>query len=109
MGSFPDRSTLGGNAWDEALQENAQSPIIDQVAFRCDFPAWRSTRCDRDRRLIDDLMIGERAHVAAERYGLTEGRVSQLRREFHEDWDRFCGSEDQSMTAATTINKENDA
>jgi hypothetical protein len=65
--------------------------VPDQVAFRCDFPVWRRTRNARDRRLIDDLMVGERTHEVAERYGLSPARVSQLRREFHADWERFSG------------------
>jgi hypothetical protein len=87
---LPPGSTLNGNAFDEALAENTRSEVPDQVAFRCDFPAWRRTRTERDRRLIDDLMTGERTLAVAEKFGMSAGRVSQLRREFHQDWERFC-------------------
>jgi hypothetical protein len=86
---LPSSSSLGGNVFDEALEDNMQTPVIDQVIFRCDFPAWHRTRTDRDRRLIDDLMVGERTNEVARRYGLTPARVSQLRREFCADWQRF--------------------
>jgi hypothetical protein len=76
---------------DEALHGNVETPVLDQVMFRCDFPAWRRTRCERDRRLLDDLMLGERTQDVARKFGLTPGRISQLRREFHADWQRFCG------------------
>jgi hypothetical protein len=75
---------------EEALHDNTQTPVPEQVSFRLDFPAWRSSRCERDRRVIDELMAGERALDVAARHGLTPGRVSQLRREFHDDWLRFC-------------------
>jgi hypothetical protein len=75
----------------DALADNTRSAVADQVCFRCDFPLWRSSRCGRDRRLIDDLMLGERTWDVARKHGLSPGRVSQLRREFHADWQRFCG------------------
>ena len=56
---------------------------------RLDFPAWRATHAERDRRLLDDLMLGERTLDVAGKYGLSPGRVSQLRREFLADWRRY--------------------
>jgi hypothetical protein len=91
LSSIPDGSTLSGSVFDEALRDNTQTPPEDQVAFRIDFPAWRASRCERDRRLIDDLLLGERTQDVAQRHGLTSGRVSQLRREFCDDWQTFCG------------------
>jgi hypothetical protein len=82
--------------FEEALHDNTQTPVPEQVSFRLDFPQWHSSRCERDRRLIDELMAGERALDVADRYGLTPGRVSQLRREFHQDWLRFCGELDDA-------------
>jgi hypothetical protein len=83
----------------EALCENTVSEIPDQVCFRLDFPAWRASRCERDQRLIDDLMTGERARDVSRKYRLTPGRVSQLRREYREDWQRFCGEDAESGKA----------
>jgi hypothetical protein len=74
----------------EALQDNTRTPPPDAAAFRCDFPAWRSIRSDRDRRLIDELMQGERTRDLAGRFGVSEARISQLRRDLHDDWERFC-------------------
>jgi len=88
---LPDFSTLGGNRYEEALHDNTQTPVVDQVCFRCDFPAWLRRWTDRDRRVIDELMAGERTRDVARRQGLTPGRISQLRREYHEDWTRFQG------------------
>jgi hypothetical protein len=87
---LPNGIRRRGNVFDEALEQNMQTPVPDQVAFRADFPAWRLTRTDRDRRLIDDLLVGERTLDVARKYGLSPARVSQLRREFHADWNRFC-------------------
>src|SRR5262245_29344969 len=91
---LPDFSTLGGNPLEEALVDNTQTPPPDQVVFRCDFPAWLKTRTDRDRRLAEDLMRGERTQDVSTKFGLSPARVSQLRRDFHDDWERFCGATD---------------
>jgi hypothetical protein len=91
VGSLPGHSTLGGNAWDEALAENTRSEVPAQAAFRIDFPRWRRTLSARDRCIVDELMTGERPQRVARRHGLTSGRVSQLRRRFHREWLRFHG------------------
>jgi hypothetical protein len=93
VGSLPDHSTLAGNAWDEALIENTRSEVPAQVAFRIDFPAWRRTLAQRDRRLVNLLMTGERTDRAARRFGVSSGRVSQKRQEFRQGWARFVGDD----------------
>lgn len=77
-----------------ALRDNTRTPPPEQAAFRCDFPAWLRTRKRRDRKIIDQLMRGERTQVVARKHGLSPARVSQLRREFHDDWRRFCGGDE---------------
>jgi hypothetical protein len=99
---LPDVSTLHGSPLDEALRDNTRSEVPEQVAFRLDFPAWRLTRTDRDRRVIDDMMAGEGTMALADRYGLSPARVSQLRREFHADWQTFCGERTELSHVAST-------
>jgi hypothetical protein len=43
------------DAFEERLRDNAVTPPPDAAAFRIDFPQWRLSRSDRDRRLIDVL------------------------------------------------------
>jgi hypothetical protein len=89
VGKLPDFSTESCNPLAEALADNTISPVPDQVQFRCDFPAWTRSRCQRDRRLIHDMARKERTSDLSRKYGLSSARISQLRREFHEDYDRF--------------------
>jgi hypothetical protein len=77
------------DAFEERLRDNTQTPVPDQVVFRIDFPVWRGTRSERDRRVIDELLAGGRTKDVSQKFGLTPGRVSQLRRDFLEDWRRF--------------------
>jgi hypothetical protein len=89
---LPQSGGEEGSLLEEALCDNTLTPVDEQVVFRVDFPAWRNTRTERDRRLLDALMVGERTVDVSRRYRLTPGRVSQLRREFHADWTRFCAA-----------------
>ena len=97
VGSLPDHSTSGGGPLEEALRDNTRSPVDEQVCFRLDFPAWRASRTERDRRILDDLMLGERTLDVAGKYGLSPGRVSQLRRELLLDWRRYCDEPPQAV------------
>jgi DNA-directed RNA polymerase specialized sigma24 family protein len=77
--------------WTEALVDNRQTPIPDQVSFRCDFPRWLQTLRPRDRRLVDLLAMGHSTASTARRFGLSPARISQLRRELHQWWQVFHG------------------
>ena len=85
------RTTLNGSPLEEALLDNAVTPPPEAAAFRIDFPAWLATWPERDRRLIEALGLGERTLALAQQFGLTPGRISQKRRQYHDDWERFCG------------------
>jgi hypothetical protein len=71
--------------------------------FRVDFPAWRNTRTERDRRIIDRLLLGERTGAVAKEFGLSPGRVAQLRREFHDDWLRFGMPPEEEKSAVALV------
>lgn len=88
---LPDHSTLNGSPIEEALQDNVRSPVPDQVAFRVDLPAWLSTLSERDQRVVEDLALGHRTTDVATKYGISSGRVSQLREMFRRDWRQFIG------------------
>jgi hypothetical protein len=91
VGGLPEAGTPLSGPLAEALEDNTTSPIPDQVAFRIDFPEWRRTRTQRDRRIIDCMMTGESTARLARLFGVSAARISQMRREFHHDWHSFCG------------------
>jgi hypothetical protein len=91
-----------GDAWWEAVTDHSQTPPDEAAAFRVDFPDWLGTRTDRDRCLIQDLAAGERPTDVAARYGLSRGRISQLRREYEADWLRFHGELPPEVVRPTT-------
>jgi DNA-directed RNA polymerase specialized sigma24 family protein len=91
VGRFPDYATPYGGAWQESLVDNARSPVDEAAAFRLDFPCWLATLAERDRRLVEDMTLGHRTVDLARQFGLSAGRVSQLRRQYHTAWRRFHG------------------
>jgi hypothetical protein len=81
------------DAYEEMLRDNRHTAVPEQVQFRLDFPAWLATLSERDRHVIADMARGEKTMHLARTYGLSEGRISQLRRQFLEGWKRFVGDD----------------
>jgi hypothetical protein len=75
--------------WMEAVVEDHRTPILEQVAFRCDFPQWLKHLPARSRQVAQELAIGHSTGDVAKRFGLTPGRISQMRRELHQSWEEF--------------------
>jgi hypothetical protein len=73
------------------LHDHTQSPVPEQVSFRLDFPAWLGRQTERDRRIAEALLVGEPTLAVTRRFGLSAGRLSQKRRAWHHDWQRFQG------------------
>lgn len=83
---LPQCSSLEGNVFDEALRDNTQSAVPDQVAFRSDFRDWLKSLTRRNRDIIQQLALGHTTTEVAIRFGVSAGRISQLRQEFRDDW-----------------------
>jgi DNA-directed RNA polymerase specialized sigma24 family protein len=88
---LPDFSTLSDNPLQEALHDNTQSPVPEQAAFRIDLPSWLAQLGGRRRDMVIDMALGFRTKELAKKYKVSEGRISQVRREAYEDWRRFQG------------------
>ena len=84
-----DRFDKKEGEWLEAVVEDHRTPIPDQVAFRCDFPAWLDTLSRRNRRIAESLAVGHTTGEVAHRFRVSPGRVSQLRAELHRSWQEY--------------------
>jgi hypothetical protein len=80
------------DAFEERLRDNTITPIPDQVQFRIDWPAWLETLTGRERRMIRAMAQNERTSDLSRQFDVSPGRISQLRREFQQDWLRFTGA-----------------
>ncbi len=90
---LPDISTESSNPLSDALADNTVSEVPDQAAFRIDYPAWRRRFGRRDRRMIDTMTLGHRTKDLAQKFKISEGRISQKRREYQDDWHQFHGDD----------------
>jgi Helix-turn-helix domain len=79
------------DGWQSMLIASRKSDVPDLAAFRIDFENWVSSFARRDRKIIAALASGERIKTVAERFGLSHGRVSQLRRRYEHHWLLFQG------------------
>ncbi len=79
------------NEWKEIVIEDRHVGPADVVRVRLDFAAWLRRLPRRNRQVAQFLAIGNRTSDAARKFGVCEGRISQLRRELSESWQDFVG------------------
>ena len=84
-----DHQRNSDDAWHASLVADRQTPIPEQVWFRIDFPVWLAQLSTRNRQIAMALAQGDTARDVSQRFAVSPGRVSQLRREFHESWRQF--------------------
>jgi hypothetical protein len=86
-----DRFDWRAGQWTEMLVEDRRSSPADMAAFKLDFHDWLARLSERDRRIAEELAMGETTNGVARKFGISAGRVSQLRRGFHETWQIWQG------------------
>jgi hypothetical protein len=82
-------SGLQREMWIADITDDKYAPVPDVVATRLDCRAWFATLPRRIRRIATDLAVGFTTAEMARRYGLTAGRISQIRRELETSWRAF--------------------
>jgi len=93
---FEHPSAGGADGWRQTVIADRKVPVPDLAAFRIDFGKWLQMFTHRDRGIIFALASGETTMVVAERFGLSDGRVSQLRRKFEKLWRTFQGEAEEA-------------
>jgi DNA-binding NarL/FixJ family response regulator len=73
------------------LIEDRKFGPADTAAIRIDFEQWLKARTPRDRTIVAAMAGGETTSMIAGRFGVSSGRVSQLRRKFEQDWAQMQG------------------
>jgi len=73
------------------LVDDTKTAVADQVAFRMDFRAWLKTQSQTKRQMAAFLAMGNLAMDAAKKFGVTQARVCQVRRELRTSWQDFQG------------------
>ncbi len=86
-----DRYNQRRAEWKEVLVEDRHAGPADIAACRIDFAAWLQTLSSKQRKAADLLATGETTSGVARKVGLSEGRISQIRRELMQAWELFHG------------------
>ncbi len=69
------------------LVEDRTATPADLAASRIDFAAFMDGLSQRTRGIAEHLAMGDTTNRVAELFGVTAGRISQLRRELKMAWD----------------------
>jgi hypothetical protein len=89
-------STVRADGWRQLVIADRNVPVPELAAFRLDFGQWFQTRSRRDRSIISSLIAGDHPSAVADRFGITRGRVSQLRRRYEQEWRVFQGEAEEA-------------
>ena len=90
------------NKWQEVLIEDRHAGPADVVCTKLDFAAYLRSLPLRLRRIAKFLAKGETTTATAEKFHLSAGRISQMRKELKSLWQAFVNDEPEagSMVAA---------
>lgn len=67
------------------------APPSEAVPGWIDYTEWLSRYDARKRGIAEALAIGSETHEVAVQYGVSDGRISQMRREYEREWKKFQG------------------
>jgi len=79
--------------WQQLAVEDRRASPADTAALRIDFREWLKLLPHRERRLALLLASGESTSNAARTFGLSAGRISQVRKELQGHWYQFQGEQ----------------
>lgn len=79
--------------WKEVLIQDRHAGPFDIVRTKLDFAAWLRSLPAKRRKVAKALAADERTHDVARKFGLSDGRISQIRAELLASWRQFVGDE----------------
>ena len=94
-----DKFDKAEDQWQEILVEDHRAGPFDIVRIKLDFAAWLRSLPIKLRRIAKMLANGERTADVARRFGLSDGRISQIRRLLKDSWLRSQGEEPEAVAA----------
>jgi hypothetical protein len=84
-----DHYDVEEDAWKETLIEDRRAGPAQTAAARIDFGQWLNGLVARRRRIAEVLATGQSTKLAARQFGVSPGRISQIRRELKDSWQCF--------------------
>jgi hypothetical protein len=77
--------------WKEIIVEDRKAGPAETACCRIDFGDWLASLSRRYRKIAMILAMGESTKRVARRFRVSPGRISQIRRELLDAWNRFQG------------------
>jgi hypothetical protein len=77
--------------WNDILADDNVTPIPDLVSFRIDWAAFLATLSQRHRLIVHYLALGHAPKWVASKFGVSPGRITQLRQRWRTEWHVFQG------------------
>ena len=86
-----DRFERESETWRQVIVEDRRTGPAETATMRIDFAAWLKTLSPKRRRIATTLASGETTGATARKFHLSDGRISQLRRQLRDVWLIFQG------------------
>ena len=102
-----DRYNQRKEVWKEVVVEDKQSGPAEIAAMRIDFDAWLKTLNRRSRRIAKVLASVETTSATARKFGLSAGRISQMRSQMKRAWQLFQGEVPESVDTKPSLSAIN--
>jgi hypothetical protein len=85
--------------WEELVVEDRRAGPAEVAITRIDFRSWLRSLPRRLRKVATTLATGESTSAAAKQFAVSQGRISQIRKELYRSWFRFQGDEGAPVAA----------
>ena len=86
-----DQYSEEDQSWSQALVEDKTAGPAEIARTRIDFDGFLHSLPRRHRRIAQYLSLGNRTSEAARKFGVSQGRISQLRRALERSWKDYTG------------------
>ena len=83
------------HGWAECFLTDGRINVAHEVAFKVDCEEWLNTFDWRKREMIEAMIDGYSNEELSKRFNVSQGRISQHRREFVKSWQEFRNGYDR--------------
>lgn len=85
------------HTWYECFVADGRVNVAREVAFKIDCEDWMATLDQRRRAILEAMIQGDSNQELSARFKVSQGRISQHRREFYESWKEFRSTDDRKQ------------
>ena len=90
--------------WGEIFMTDGRVNVAKEVCFKLDYEGWLETLSVRQRQMLEGMIAGDTTSELAEKFNLSAGRISQIRRELVESWKNYHDTNDDGIEDTTECN-----